>query len=164
MLTLTEIKDSTAWDEALLALPNPHILQSWAWGETKAQTGWRARRLLWEDAGRPVAAASLLVRRLQVSRIRLPLAVAYVPKGPLLDWSNGALRQAVLADLENTTKQTGALLLKVDPGVSPDDPTGEATTADLVRRGWRASHPSRSSSATRSSTTWPPAKRRCWPA
>ena len=48
-LEIAEIAERQAWDAALLALPQPHILQSWAWGETKAQTGWRARRLLWSS-------------------------------------------------------------------------------------------------------------------
>ncbi len=78
-------------------LPQPHVLQSWAWGETKAQTGWRARRLLWRQDDRPVAAAALLVRRLAP---RLPLAVAYVPKGPILDWTDAGRVEAVLDRLE----------------------------------------------------------------
>ena len=34
-----EIADPHVWDRAVLAMPEPHILQSWAWGEAKAQTG-----------------------------------------------------------------------------------------------------------------------------
>ena len=91
-LSHSVVADAAAWDAALLSLPSPHILQSWAWGELKAQTGWRAKRLVWHDAtplaAAPHAAASLLVRRLDR---RLPVAVAYVPKGPILDWSNASL-------------------------------------------------------------------------
>ena len=77
-LTVSCIEDAAAWDAALLHLPNPHILQSWAWGETKAQTGWAARRLLWQREGAPVVAASMLVRRVAQG---VPLAVAYIPRG-----------------------------------------------------------------------------------
>ena len=78
--------DAAVWDAALRKLPQPHILQSWAWAALKAQTGWQARRLLWQaPAGTPVAAAGILTRRLARG---VPGAVAYVPKGPLLDWSD----------------------------------------------------------------------------
>ena len=55
-----EITDAQAWDQALLTLPNPHVLQSWTWGEFKARYGWRATRLLWQEDGQMVAAASVL--------------------------------------------------------------------------------------------------------
>jgi peptidoglycan pentaglycine glycine transferase (the first glycine) len=130
------ISDPTAWDAALLKLPYPHILQSWAWGETKAQTGWAARRFVWGGAGAPVAAAGLLVRRL---RAGLPLAVGYVPKGPLLDWSDAALVDRVLAHLEAEARRTHCLFVKIDPDVCADTPLGIAVTAHLTRRGWRPS-------------------------
>ncbi|MCU0502960.1 MAG: hypothetical protein MUC51_14575, partial [Anaerolineae bacterium] len=62
-MEIRQITDARTWDALLRSLPAPHILQSWAWGELKAQTGWQAQRLVWQDAA-PLAAASLLVRRL----------------------------------------------------------------------------------------------------
>ncbi len=100
-LSHSVVTDAAAWDATLLSLPSPHILQSWAWGELKAQTGWRAKRLVWRDAAplaaAPHAAASLLIRRLNP---RVPVAVAYVPKGPILDWSNASLVDEVLGRIE----------------------------------------------------------------
>ena len=60
-LSVAEIKDAADWDGALRTLPAAHILQSWAWTETKAQTGWRAQRLLWTADGEPAAAAAFLL-------------------------------------------------------------------------------------------------------
>ena len=133
---VVEVAGGQAWDAALLALPQPHVLQSWAWGETKAQTGWRAERLLWQGDGRPVAAAALLIRRLNA---RLPIAVAYVPKGPILDWSDAGLVEAVLGRIEAEARRAGAIFVKIDPDVRADTPTGEAVIAALARRGWRPS-------------------------
>ncbi len=169
------VTDAATWDAALLALPRPHILQSWAWGETKAQTGWVATRLVWTPrAGdsksqlparslppqaevisqsaqadfalvaavsnrrgeNHLAAASLLVRRV---RPRIPVAVAYVPKGPLLDWSDAGLMEAVLAGLESQARAAGALFVKMDPDVRGDTELGQAVVATLARRGWRRS-------------------------
>lgn len=160
MLICVEVVAQAGWDDALLSLPQPHILQSWAWGETKLQTGWRAKRLLWLDdaaaarsasvgllnapadefvhapAGAAVAAAALLVRRLHPS---VPLAVAYVPKGPLLDWTDVALAEAVLARLEAEARRAGALFVKIDPDVRSNTPAGQQVTQLLARRGWRLS-------------------------
>ena len=135
-LNVVCLTDRQVWDVALLALPQPHVLQSWAWGETKAQTGWRARRLLWQQDERPVAAAALLIRRLHA---RLPISVAYVPKGPILDWSDAGLAEAVLDRIETEARRAGAIFVKIDPDVRGDTPAGEAVIAALTRRGWRPS-------------------------
>ena len=150
-LSHSVVTDAVAWDAALLSLPSPHILQSWAWGELKAQTGWRAQRLVWGEsrdrhferpqaasAGHvaPSAAASLLIRRLDR---RLPVAVAYVPKGPLLDWSNAGLVDKVLGQIEAEARRAGALFVKIDPDVRADVDPGQAAIAALRRRGWHLS-------------------------
>ena len=129
------ITDREQWTAALLGLPEPHLLQTWQWGEVKRQTGWQPSRLLWngESGGAPVAAASLLVRRISS---RLPLGVAYVPKGPLLDWSNAPLVDAVLAAIELEARRQRAIFVKIDPDVSPASQSGLAVQAALRRRGW----------------------------
>lgn len=129
------INDRERWTPALLNLPEPHLLQTWQWGEVKRQTGWQPSRLLWngESGGAPVAAASLLVRRISS---RLPLGVAYVPKGPLLDWSNAPLVDAVLAAIELEARRQRAIFVKIDPDVAPASQSGQAVQAALRRRGW----------------------------
>lgn len=130
------VEDAGQWNRALRALPAPHVLQTWEWGAAKAQTGWAAHRLLWRENGdRPAAAASFLVRRLP----HLPLGVAYVPKGPLLDWSNADLVDQVLAALEAQARRQRAIFVKIDPDVTPTTAEGQAVTAALQRRGWRPS-------------------------
>jgi len=135
-LTTLHVLDASAWDAALLQLPNPQILQSRAWGDTKSQTGWTARRLLWLRGETPVAAASILVRRMAAG---VPVAVAYVPRGPLLDWTDAALVQVVLGQLEDEARRARALFVKIDPAVRADTETGRLGTDLLNRRGWRVS-------------------------
>lgn len=131
------IGDRAAWNQALRALPAPHLLQSWEWGAVKAQTGWTAQRLLWTDpaSGAPRAAASLLVRRLA----RLPWGVAYVPKGPVLDWEDPAAVELALAGVEANARQRRAIFVKIDPDVDPAAPAGQRLTAALRGRGWQPS-------------------------
>jgi peptidoglycan pentaglycine glycine transferase (the first glycine) len=143
-MQVVNVEDRQTWDRALLALPNPHILQSWAWGEIKSRHGWQATRLLFQEEGRPVAAASVLQRRLP----RLPVSILYLPKGPVLDWTNVALAGHILEELEQLTRRRHALFVKIDPDVyypdgvpafSPRPACAPATAALLGTRGWRFS-------------------------
>ena len=127
------ITQADVWDAAILALPRAHILQSWLWGELKGSRGWAPSHFLWRVDDRVVAAAQVLV--LQRGRLRL----GYVPKGPLLDWTDGALAEAVLTQLVAHAQQHGLLLLKIDPDVPADTEVGSATSALLTKLGWRAS-------------------------
>jgi peptidoglycan pentaglycine glycine transferase (the first glycine) len=150
-----EICDPEAWDRALLDLPDPHVLQSWAWGEFKSQHGWSATRMLFQEGNRTVAAASLLRRKLS----RLPVSMLYVPKGPLLDWSDTALAAGVLDELERLARRWRVIFIKIDPDVyyaeaEPADGAaalpattrfGRPVTAQAVAhllqvRGWRFSN------------------------
>jgi lipid II:glycine glycyltransferase (peptidoglycan interpeptide bridge formation enzyme) len=135
----TAVIDPAAWDAAIAPLPGAALLQSWAWGEFKARTGWRAQRLLWSTPSGP-AAAQVLTRT--VARF---LKVLYVPKGPLLNWADAAQRAAVLDGLQTLARRTGAILIKLDPdvplsvgapGAEQPDSTGQAVQADLTARGW----------------------------
>jgi lipid II:glycine glycyltransferase (peptidoglycan interpeptide bridge formation enzyme) len=134
------LTDPAGWDQLAAGLPGAHVLQSWEWGELKSRYGWRAERLAWGGQ----AAAQVLTR----SALGGALRVLYVPRGPLLDWSDTALRDQVLDDLQALARRRGAILLKLDPAVPlaaglPEaetaDPTGEALRAQLVRRRWRFS-------------------------
>jgi len=134
-MTFTTITAREAWNSSAAALPGAHILQSWEWGELKSRYGWRAHRLMWEG-GR--AAAQVLTR----SAGRGLLKVMYVPRGPLLDWNDAALRARVLDDLQRLAHHERAILLKIDPDVAaPASPGGRGggVEGELPGRAWRFS-------------------------
>ncbi len=113
------------------------MLQSWEWGEVKGETGWQAERVVVRAAdGRALAAFQFLWR--QLSRY-LPLRVAYVPKGPIVDWADQAAVDAMLAALESRALARGCIFAKLDPDVREDLAEGAILTAKLKRRGWRSS-------------------------
>ena len=128
---------ATAWDQALLELPAPHLLQTWEWAAFKSRHGWEPSRYLWvdPDSGRPRAAASVLTRHPNA----LPMRVLYVPRGPILDYSDGALVDRVLAELEAVAQRRRAIFIKIDPEVEVGTPQSEKLLASLRRRGWRHS-------------------------
>jgi peptidoglycan pentaglycine glycine transferase (the first glycine) len=99
-----------------------HLLQSWTWGELKSRFGWTALRLQVDEA-----AAQILFRRLP-----LGLTIAYIPKGPLVDWSNPAQCRALFSTIHVEAKKRRAIFLKVEPDldVSRDAASGQARPAD----------------------------------
>jgi lipid II:glycine glycyltransferase (peptidoglycan interpeptide bridge formation enzyme) len=150
MATLMPCTEAERWNELILALPDPHLLQSWEWGAVKSKYGWRASHLIWRnDPGQVVAAAQVLERRLRFPLLS-SLPVIYVPKGPLLDWSKTQLRAEVLLGLGDYAADRGAIFIKIDPNVplgvgftgeegSRSNPLGEQVRRTLREGGWRFS-------------------------
>ncbi|MEO8357686.1 MAG: peptidoglycan bridge formation glycyltransferase FemA/FemB family protein [Chloroflexota bacterium] len=144
-------------------LPNPHVLQTYEWGQVKAKYGWSPLYAVWTADGtfavfkqtehlslntdNCVAAALILKRQIINHGFAARLSVLYTPKGPLLDWTNESLRNRVLNDLQSFAKKQGAIFLKMDPDVvlgtgvpsSEEDIVdngGQAVMSELKRRGW----------------------------
>jgi lipid II:glycine glycyltransferase (peptidoglycan interpeptide bridge formation enzyme) len=164
------------WNALIAGLPDPHLLQTWEWSQVKVKYGWEPIYVVWStrskrfytldqldklDLSDVVAAAVVLKRRIPVRGFAARLNILYIPKGPLLDWSDEPLRARVLDDLQSFAKKQGAIFLKIDPDVvlgtgvpvrsptsyhphrGPDvgmaelqNTTGHAVMSDLKRRGW----------------------------
>ncbi|HPV07178.1 MAG TPA: peptidoglycan bridge formation glycyltransferase FemA/FemB family protein, partial [Aggregatilineales bacterium] len=108
----TEIIQPTpdVWDR-FVEEQNGHILQTSRWGALKEAFGWRAELVALADGGRICAGALVLFRP-------LPLglgSIAYIPRGPVVDWSDGATVQALLSAIDERARRQGAILLKVEP-------------------------------------------------
>jgi peptidoglycan pentaglycine glycine transferase (the first glycine) len=143
-MQIVRIQNASTWDRALLDLPNPHVLQSWAWGEFKSQHGWSATRLLFQEDGCTVAAASVLRRKLSL----LPVSVLYVPKGPALDWADTALAVRVLAELEGMARQRRVIFCKIDPDIYYCDDTPPPSSPRL-KGGSRGGRPANAEAVAR---------------
>jgi lipid II:glycine glycyltransferase (peptidoglycan interpeptide bridge formation enzyme) len=114
-LACTAEPDRAAWDAFVAAHPLGHLLQSYAWGKLKSAFGWEALRLALLDGGRIRAAAQVLVRRVAGA------ALAYVPRGPVVDWADGAAVAFLLEAVARACRERGAIFLKIEPNL-PDDP------------------------------------------
>src|SRR5689334_8063063 len=158
--------ESSIWNSLLSSLPNPHFLQTYEWGQVKAKYGWTPLYAVWIDDGKftllkdtdhwsgstdhCVAAALILKRQILRNGFAAQLSILYSPKGPLLDWTNEALRNRVLNDLQSVARKEGAIFVKIDPdvvlgaGIPSNnyeliDRGGQAVMSELQRRGWRYS-------------------------
>ena len=146
-----QIMDAERWDQIIAGFPQPHLLQTWEWGQVKSAYGWQAYHKVWEETGQVVAAAMVLERTINLGGMAARLRMHYTPKGPLLiDWSDVGLRQRVIADLEKFSRQRGAFLLKLDPDLpvgvgepgaegAPEGLIGESLIAELKAGGWHFS-------------------------
>lgn len=137
-LALEPVATRAAWAEMCARLPGEpgHVLQSWEWGQVKAASGWQAERWAVRRGAQVLGGFQLLWRQPVAG---LPLRVAYVPKGPLLDWQDEEAVSAVLAQIEGVARRRGCLQVKIDPDVLAETRPGRRVTAVLARRGWRFS-------------------------
>ncbi|HSM58459.1 MAG TPA: peptidoglycan bridge formation glycyltransferase FemA/FemB family protein [Candidatus Sulfomarinibacteraceae bacterium] len=139
------ITEPAVWRQALGHLGRPHPLQSWTWGDFKSRWGWSMLPLVMGDGDAPEAAALVLKRQ----AAGLPFSILYVPKGPLFDYANQALRDRVLDQLQGLARRERAIFIKIDPdvelsrGPQPDEetsnPVGHAWVQALKARDWRFS-------------------------
>ena len=146
MMQAVTIRDE--WHTVLAALSGVELLQSWEWGEFKSRHGWVPQRWTWKYEGEVLAAAQMLLR--SETRFGLSASIAYVPRGPLLDWTDADLRRRVLHDLCSLACREGALFLKIDPHVAVGYGVTGSTEAqpvalglnladELASSGWRES-------------------------
>lgn len=124
------------WDSFVNEHPNGHLLQSWGWGELKARIGWYPVRLaLWDQERREMVAAVQVLRR---TAPRVPVwtgNLAYVPKGPVVDWAEASLCEALFSQMNRYLSLRGTLALRIEP-----DQEAETAQGKLVLKRLDAFH------------------------
>jgi peptidoglycan pentaglycine glycine transferase (the first glycine) len=103
--------------------PNGHLMQTTPWGREKEHTGWTWRTVAvgrtGADGEREVTGAALILfRRTPV----LPLALAYCPRGFVVDWADTETVDALLAEVSRVARANRGVLLRLDPAVRIDNP------------------------------------------
>jgi peptidoglycan pentaglycine glycine transferase (the first glycine) len=139
------------WNHTISHLPGAHILQTKEWGQLKSILGWHPIYRIWNfESETPLAAAMVLQRSIPNQGFAARLRILYVPKGPLLDWSEHGICETVLNDLQSIAKKQHAIFIKIDPDLpigygipgTPTEsshPTGQLVIGNLRNRGWRES-------------------------
>ncbi len=108
--------DCQAWNDFVASWPDFGLLQSYEWGELKEQQGWQAVRLTVQDQGRIVAGAQMLVK----PAARGLVSLAYVPRGPLVDWQDGEVAKLLLDGLHAEARRQRAICLRIEPPLLND--------------------------------------------
>ncbi|MFQ6101069.1 MAG: lipid II:glycine glycyltransferase FemX [Anaerolineae bacterium] len=122
-MTLTPVLRVTPgdWDRFVVGHPDAHVLQTSAWGALKARFGWTGERVGLARDGGLVAGAQVLYRRLPAGMGCL----AYVPKGPLVDWCDEEQMRVLLAALDRAARSQGAIALTIEPDLPDEHPHRE---------------------------------------
>ena len=97
-------------DDFVTAHPQANLLQSSAWAQIK--DNWANERLGFYKDDHLVAAASILIKPLP-----LGMTMLYIPRGPIMDYSDKKLLAFVLASLKKFAKEKKALFVKFDPSL-----------------------------------------------
>jgi peptidoglycan pentaglycine glycine transferase (the first glycine) len=102
------------WNAFVAQWPDFALMQSYEWGQFKEAMGWKVVRLAVERDGRLVAGAQMLIKPLLLGLA----SIAYVPRGPLLNWENEAAVQSLLSAVHGSARRHRAISLKIEPATS----------------------------------------------
>jgi lipid II:glycine glycyltransferase (peptidoglycan interpeptide bridge formation enzyme) len=122
------------WDTFVASHVNGHFLQSWGWGELKRLAGWHPLRLaLWD--GETLVAVAQVLRKTAPSMPLFLGHLAYIPKGPVIDWQQPVLYETFLALLDTYLRRQGAVALRWEPKVDVETVEGQMLQQHLLDRG-----------------------------
>lgn len=124
------VTEAGEWDALVQAFPGHDVKQCFAWGELRGERGWRPWRLAVLRGDRPVAAASVLVRR-----VRGLGALLYVPHGPLFREDDPPALGHLVEAVRVRARTVGGVVVRLSPAVGHDD---RAALALLAGAGFRA--------------------------
>ena len=104
-------RSDAAWDRFVAGHSRGHVLQTSRWAQLKSAFGWSADLVvLTTPDGEIQGGASLLFRRLPWGQ-----TLAYVPKGPLVDWTDAQKTRQLLDAVRHTCRRHRAAILKIEP-------------------------------------------------
>ena len=125
------VTDAETWNAFVERAPYHAFPQLWEWGEVRAMGGWRPVRLaIGPTPDEPIAGAQLLLRRMPLIGWHL----AYVPRGPIGDLDDPAVRDGLLRALRAAGKAEKIATVRADPEAEPDSSYGRS----LLEPPWRA--------------------------
>jgi peptidoglycan pentaglycine glycine transferase (the first glycine) len=122
--------DAGAWNAFVEQAPYGAFTQLWEWGALKERSGWRVLRLCVGEAGRPLAGAQLLLRRVPV----VGSSLAYAPRGPIGQLDDATVRDRLVDAFGELGRDERLATVRADPETGPDDAYGAA----LLSAPWRA--------------------------
>jgi lipid II:glycine glycyltransferase (peptidoglycan interpeptide bridge formation enzyme) len=124
------VTDAEAWNAFVEVAPYRAFTQLWEWGEVRAMGGWRPLRLaIGPSQDEPLAGAQLLLRAIPL----LGWHLAYVPRGPVGQLDDPAVRVGLLRALRTLGREERIATVRVDPETEAAMPYGHALMADPWR-------------------------------
>jgi peptidoglycan pentaglycine glycine transferase (the first glycine) len=106
-------QDKDFFNQFVAGHPKGHLLQTWEWGEVKARTGWEPIRLLLYKDDEPIAALSMLKRKIP----GIGKSILYAPRGPVALLDDYEAMDQLWQAVRQIGRDQGAIMLKIDPDV-----------------------------------------------
>lgn len=118
------------WNEFVAASPYGDVMQALEWGDVKKPL-WQPVPVVIRDGDTIRATALILKRRLP----RVRRCIFYIPRGPIVDWSDRELAKRLVDAIKIEARKHRAILVKVDPAV----PNSAEIDSALKELGFRPS-------------------------
>jgi lipid II:glycine glycyltransferase (peptidoglycan interpeptide bridge formation enzyme) len=125
---LTEIVERETWDGFVSNQEFAPFLQSWAWGEFQEALGSRVLRLALVESDRIAGCAQVIIGRRRLA------GYAYVPYGPVLDWSNQAQVDEFMTELRKVVSGEAVDYLRIEPRIERSDEISTALRSASFRK------------------------------
>lgn len=105
--------EKTHWNTFAKQWPAFSIMQSYEWGAFKQAQGWQVIRVGVEKDGQILAGAQMLIKSLPTGIG----SIAYIPRGPLLDWTDTDTVHLMFDALHEEAGRHNAISLKIEPSI-----------------------------------------------
>lgn len=111
-------KDKNLYNNFLLQSRYKDILQSWGWGDVKPKLNWLTHRVGFFEDGKLNGVAQVLEKRLP-----LGFSLFYVPRGPVVNWSDYKLVSEAISLLSNYVKKRNQhpVFIRIEPPIEKDE-------------------------------------------
>lgn len=115
-MKIIDATNQKKWDKFITSHDDANFLQSWAWGDFHEARKRKVVRRIVLDADDKIIAA--YVGQIETARRGTYMAIA---GGPIMDWSNKKLRQAVFADIKKQAEQNNCVFVRIRPQILEND-------------------------------------------
>lgn len=99
------------WNDFVAEWPTFGLMQSFEWGEFKEKQGWQPVRLAVEREKQVVAVAQVLIQ----PAARNLVSMAYIPRGPLVNWEDKEIANALCEAIHREARRHRAVFLRIEP-------------------------------------------------
>lgn len=102
--------DEASWSETLKRFDESNFLQSWQWFDVYESLGSKVvREIVTDDHGVVIGLIGAIIRNAKRGRY------LEVPGGPLIDWSNTALKASVTSELARIGREESCAFVRIRP-------------------------------------------------
>ena len=124
-MNIVDAESQQQWDEFVTSHADANFLQSWAWGDFHLARHKKViRRIALGKKGEVIGA---YVGQVETAKRGTYMAIA---GGPILDWDNQELREAIFADIKEQAKHDNCSFVRIRPQIT-DTPENNQLFADL---------------------------------